>query len=153
MAFAAYGGEGGGAGFTLPHSPKVTLHAHHMPDITSIAFSSISKKSANTHEVLEMGCCASTKGLPLVCPLVGFEGVYLCRLCSLKTHCHKGFGLRGSLRGALRGALRGTFGILICPDFNFMGLLSYHPQATIMFNVLFAQTPMKNRLTLLQAFC
>ena len=55
--------------------------------------------------------------------------------------------------GALRGALRGTFGILICPDFNFMGLLSYHLKATIMFNVLFAQTPMKNRLTLLQAFC
>ena len=108
-------------------------------------------------EVLEMGCRASAKRQPLVCPLVGFEGVCLCRLCSLKIHWHKGFALQGALRGplqgALRGALRGTLGIFISPDSNFLGLLSYRAHATIIFNGTFAKTPMKNRLTFLQAFC
>ena len=112
VALAAYGG--GGAGSTLPHSPNVTLHAHHMPDLPSIASSSISKQSGNTHKLLEMGCCASAKGLPLLCPLVGFEGVCLCRLCLLKTHWLKGFALRFALRGALWGALRG----FICPIYG-----------------------------------
>ena len=66
VALAAYGG--GGAGPTLPRFSSVTLHAHHMPDIPSIASSSMSKQSANIHELLDMGCCASAKGLPLSAP-------------------------------------------------------------------------------------
>ena len=117
VALASYGG--GGAGPMLPHSPNVTLHAHHMPDLPSIASSSIAKQSGSTHELLEMGCCASAK----VCPLVGFEGVCLCRLCMLETHWQKRFALRGAPRGALRG--------FVCPNSNFMGLFSFRPSATI----------------------
>ena len=62
VALAAYGG--GGAGPTLPHSPNVTLRAHHVPDIPSIASSSISKQSGDAHGLLEMGCCDSAKSLP-----------------------------------------------------------------------------------------
>ena len=69
--------------------------------------------------------CASTKGLPLVCPLVGFEGVCLCRLCLFETHWQKGFALRGALRGALRD--------FVCPNSNLVCLLSFHPTATIIF--------------------
>ena len=105
----------------MPHSPNATLHAHHMPDLPSIASSSISTQSANTHELLEMGRCASTKGLPLVCPLVGFEGVCLCRLCLLETHWQIGFRATGRSPGRAARRTTGRATGLCLPQFQFCG--------------------------------
>ena len=86
-------------------------------------------------------CQRNAKGLPLVCPLVGFEGACLCRLRLLKTHWQKGFALRGALLGALYGVRYGASSapipiLWVCSPF-------IHQQQSS-FNVHSAQTPMKN---------
>ena len=98
VALVAYGG--GGSRPTLPHSPKATLHAHHMPDLLSIVLQAF-QHNPPTPTTFGDGVLCHRKG-----PALGLP--FWKRLFVLVVLARKPIGRKVSRYGARRRACCGT---------------------------------------------
>ena len=88
VALAVYGR--GGARPPLPHSPNVTLHAHDMLDIPQLSLQAFQSSLPTPTNFWRWAVVPAQRVCPWSAPWLVLRAC-LFRLCSLKTHWHKGF--------------------------------------------------------------